>query len=445
MKDMTQGSITRNLIRYAVPMILGNLMQLTYNAADSVIIGKYMGEEALAAVSTSNPIMTIMVLGASGIGIGASVIMGKFCGAKDYAKLKREFSTTVLFSTAFSFLVFLLGIFTTPLLLSWISTPPEVMDMAVLYLRIIFVGFLFTFQYNILSHAMRSIGDSRSPVLFLGVSCGLNILLDLLFVAALDMGVAGAALATAVSEAVSAVLCVFWIRARIPQLRLERGEYVLDRPLLLETLKNGCLTALQQAAQPIGKVLIQRVVNLQGIAAIGAFNAVCRADDFACIPSQSIGSAIMTCTAQNRGARQPDRVRASLSRGLLIGLCYFPMICSAVLLTKAPVVRLLCPDGSTLMTEMGTAYLAVKAWFFLMPCILNAIQGFFRGMGRMTVVLCATLTQISIRTLCVTLWVPAVGITGEAYACLTGWLCQLLFECACLWFLYGRKQKELSE
>ena len=151
MKDMTSGSISRRLIQYAVPMILGNLLQLTYNAADSIIIGKLLGEEALAAVSTSNPIMTIMVLGASGIGIGASVIMSRFYGAKDMENFRKEFSTTVIFSTAFSFLVFLAGILLSPRILTWINTPEESFDMAVTYLRIIFVGFLFAFQYNILS------------------------------------------------------------------------------------------------------------------------------------------------------------------------------------------------------------------------------------------------------------------------------------------------------
>ena len=189
MRNMTEGSIGRHLIQYAVPMILGNLFQLTYNAADSVIIGKFLGENALAAVATSNPVMTIMILGASGIGIGASVIMGKFYGAKDHAALKREFSTTVISCTVVSLLVFLLGSLLTPEILTLIHTPPAAFDMAVSYLRIIFVGFLFTFQYNILSSALRAIGDSRTSVWFLGISCGINICLDMLFIMVFHMGV----------------------------------------------------------------------------------------------------------------------------------------------------------------------------------------------------------------------------------------------------------------
>lgn len=442
MRNMTEGSIGRHLIQYAVPMILGNLFQLTYNAADSVIIGKFLGENALAAVATSNPVMTIMILGASGIGIGASVIMGKFYGAKDHAALKREFSTTVISCTVFSLLVFLLGSLLTPEILTLIHTPPAAFDMAVSYLRIIFVGFLFSFQYNILSHAMRSIGDSRTPVVFLSVSCVLNVLLDLLLIGGLRLGVAGAAWATTASEAFSMVLSIVWIEKKIPLLSLSRGEYTVDKGLLAETMKSGFLTALQQAAQPIGKVLIQSAVNLQGVVAIGAFNAVCRVDDFACIPAQSIGSGIMTCAAQNRGAGKWERVRRSLTAGLCIALCYFPMICGVTLLFRGPLMRLLTPEDSPEMVRMGTAYLAVKAWFFIMPCILNAIQGYFRGLGKMAVVLLATVTQISVRTVCVWVLVPRVGIVGEAWGCFTGWMCQLVLELSVLVFLNRKKEEK---
>jgi len=430
MKDMTEGSISRHLLRYAIPLILGNILQLTYNAVDSVIIGKYLGEDALAAVSASNPIMTIMILGASGIGIGASVLMSKFYGARDYAKLKREFSTTIILGIFLSLIIFLIGFVFSGRILRLINTPDEVLGMADIYLKIIFVGFLFTFQYNILSSAMRSIGDSKTPVKFLGLSCGLNICLDLLFVIVLKAGVAGAGLATSVSEGVSIIFCIAYIYRHMPELRLSRHEWAVDKELLEETVKTGTLTALQQAAQPVGKVIIQSVINAQGIIAIGAFNAVCRIDDFACIPAQSIGSGIMTCTAQNRGARNDERVRESLKKGLIIALLYFPIICSITLLIKVPVMKILAPDESREMILMGTEYLSIKAWFFIMPCVTNAIQGFFRGMGKMRIVLMATVLQISVRALLVSVWVPKMGIVGEAFACMVGWLLMLVFETA---------------
>lgn len=440
MQDMTHGSITRHLIRYAIPMILGNFLQLTYNAVDSIIIGKFLGEEALAAVSTSNPIITILVLGASGISLGASVMISKFQGAREYDKVKQEFSTTVLFGAVFAFIVFLLGVAMAGMMLRWINTPAAALASATLYLRIYLIGFLFTFQYNVLSSALRGIGDSKTPVYFLSVSCIINAFLDVLLVALIPLGVAGAAIATVLSQAVAAIWCMAFIMKKIPSLQLKREEWVVDRGLLTETLKIGSLTALQQAAQPIGKVCIQSVINAQGIVAIDAFNAACKIDDYARIPTQSISNGIMTCTAQNRGARQNERMEASFWKGLTIALVYFPIIFIVVQLLKWPAVRLLSPNGAEEIVAAGVSYLTIKAFFFVMPCLTNSIQGHFRGMGQMKIVLVGTILQTAVRTICVFLWVPTMGINGEAYACFTGWMCQCLLQYS-LYFYWRRKRK----
>ncbi len=442
---MTSGPIWRHLLSYAVPMILGNLLQLTYNAADSAIIGKTLGENSLAAVSAAGPIMTLVILGASGIGIGSAVIISRLYGAGDKAGVRREFATTVLFGAALSAVIFAAGLLLSEHLLAWIRTPKAVRGEALVYLRIIFVGFLFNFQYNILSHSLRAVGDTGTPVLFLGISCLLNIGLDVLFVPVLGWGVAGAAAATVVSEAFAAGLCVWKVMAGTPELRPEKKEFRIDRLLLRETVENGTLTALQQAAQPVGKVLIQGVINDQGVAVIDTFNAVCRVDDFGRIPAQSIGSGIMTCTAQNRGAGLKERVSLSLRQGMLTAVCYFPIVCILTLLLRIPAVRLLTPDGSDAMVTMGAEYLFVKAFLFLLPCLTNAVQGFMRGLGKMWVVLTATLIQISLRVLFVFLWVPRFGILGEAWASAVGWICMLVFEGLLLLLVWRRNPQDHSD
>lgn len=428
MQKMTQGSIPKHLIGYAIPMIFGNLLQLTYNAVDSMVIGKCLGENALAAVSTTNPIMTIFVLGVSGLSMGASVLMSRFYGAKEEEKVRAEFATTLIFSLLCSLVVFVLGMIFSGAILHLIRVPVEIRPEANTYLRIMFFGFLFTFLYNVLAAAMRSLGDSKTPVISLSVSCILNVALDLLFVAVFSWGVVGAAMATVISQCISVMAQVALILKRLPLLRLSRKEMRVDRALLRETLSIGSLTALQQAAQPIGKILIQSVINMQGVAAIGAFNAVCRIDDFACIPAQSIGAAIMTCTAQNRGARDEKRCRETFRGGLTLALGYFPIICTATLLFGRTIVSLLVPNNAVNMIDMGTAYLHVKAWFFIMPCLTNAIQGFFRGMAKMRIVLFSTVLQISLRTVFVSVLVPRMGITGEAYACFIGWIVMAIWE-----------------
>lgn len=438
---MTKGSITRHIIAYAIPMILGNILQLTYNAVDSMIISKFIGENALAAVSTSNPIMTIMILGASGIGMGASIIISRLYGADEKDKIKREFSTTAIFGLFFSLLIFAIGFASSGLILKLINTPTEAFGDALVYLRIMFVGFLFTFQYNIMSNCLRGIGDSKSPVIFLGISCVINVCLDLLFVALIGMGVEGAGLATVIAEAVSVILSMVYIYKKVPLLKLTRKDFVVDKDLLKKTLSFGFLTALQQAAQPIGKLFIQGAINAQGTVAMGAFNAVCRVDDFACIPAQSIGSGIMTGTAQNRGAGNVDRINRTLRQGFIIGLFYFPLICSITLLFRVPIAKALTPKESVAMVTMATAALGVKAWVFSLATVVNAVQGHFRGMGKMNIVLISTIIQIGIRTIVVYLMVDKLGIVAEAYGTFIGWAAQTVFEYG-LYFYLRRSYKE---
>lgn len=427
MRNMTKGPIERHLLAYAGPLILGNLFQLTYNAVDSIVIGKFAGEGALAAVSAANPVMTIVILGVSGVSIGASVLMSRFFGAGDEDRLRREVATTILFGALVSLAVFLPGLLTSGLILRAMNVPGEILADASAYLRVIFVGFLFTFQYNILAAALRSVGDSRTPVIFLALSSVLNGLLDVLFVAALGWGAAGAGMATVIAEAVSALLCAQHIARHIPLLRLTRRELRIDRALLRETLSSGAITALQQACQPIGKLLIQRVINAQGISVIAAFNAVSRIGDFARIPEQSIASGMMTCIAQNRGAGERARVGETLKRGMRLEIAYGVGIFLLMELVKRPAMRLFAPPDSAQMVEEGVSYLTLMALFYILPGLTNGIQGYFRGMGEMKTTLAATLIQITVRTLAVYLLVPRIGIIGEAWACAAGWLLMLAY------------------
>ena len=427
MRKMTEGSITRHLLAYALPLILGNFFQLTYNAVDSIIIGKFAGEGALAAVSASNPVMTIVILGVSGISIGASVLMSRFYGAGDHDALRREVATTILFGAACSLAVFALGLCFAPQILRLMNVPADILPLAQRYLRVIFVGFLFTFQYNILAAALRSVGDSKTPVRFLAGASVLNATLDLVFVAGLRWGVTGAGLATVIAEGVSALLCAVYMQKHIPLLRLTRRDMRVDRALLRETVSSGSITALQQACQPIGKALIQSVINAQGVSMIAAFNAVGRVDDFACIPEQSISSGMMTCIAQNRGAGQSARVRETLRRGMQLEAVYGVCIAVAILLLKRPIMLLFAAQDSREMIDMGVSYLSLMALFYILPGMTNGIQGFFRGMGEMKTTLVATFIQISIRALVVYLLVPLVGLSGAAWACAIGWSCMLVY------------------
>lgn len=429
MRNMTSGSIYRHLLAYAIPLIFGNFLQLTYNAVDSILISKGAGVAALSAVSVSNPVSVLLVQSISGLGIGASVYMSRFYGAGEGEKLKRSLSTTILFGTIAGGITTLLGILLAAPILQAMHTPLDIMHDSSVYLRLLFLGNFFTFQYNIMSSALRAVGDSKTPVTFVGISSVLNAFLDWVFIFLFHWGVFGAALATVIAEALSAVLCYIYVYRHIPALALRRDEMILDRKLLRSILSGGLITALQQSCQPIGKLLVQSVINVQGIDVIAAFNAGCKIEDYGRIPAQTISHGMMTCAAQNRGAGDRKRVKETLWKGILIGLIYYPIICALILLFRHPLIQLFAPtSGGEEMVRLGVSYLSIKAFTIIFPCVTNAMQGFMRGMGNMTITLISTILQISIRTLFVYILVPKIGITGEAYACAIGWTVMILFE-----------------
>ena len=427
--DMTQGSITRQLISYSVPLILGNLFQLTYNAVDSIIAGRFIGKEALAAEGMASPVMNLVILGISGICMGAGVLMSEFFGAKQLEKLKREMSTAVLFGLYFSLAVTGMGIIFTPALLRLLHVPEELMKMTAVYLRIIFIGAPFTYFYNALSSALKSVGDSKTPLKFLMFSSVLNGVLDLIFIGGLGFGIVCSAVTTVAAEAVSAGLSVWYVYQKIPLLRLERGEFVMDRGLLKTTLQYGSVTALQQSCQPIGKVLIQGAVNTLGVDVIAAYNAVTRIDDFACLPEQSISHGITTFVAQNRGAQKPERMKKGFGRGLLLEFGYWIGICAVVLLIRNTVLKLFVTgESAEAIAVIGGQSLASMAFFYIFPAFTNGFQGFYRGMGMMKMTLLGTFIQTSLRVIFTWLLTPSMGISGVAFACAAGWSVMLLVE-----------------
>jgi len=428
MVNMTEGNISKHLLKYSIPLILGNLFQLTYNAVDSIIAGRFAGKDSLAAIGTANPVMSIVILGVSGICLGASVLMSEFFGAGDEAQLKKEVATTIVAGGIFSLAVALLGLFLSRPLLVLMSVPNEILDLATLYLKVILLGFPFTYLYNAVSAAMRSIGDSRTPIYFLALSSVINASLDMLFIAGFHWNVVGAGLATDLAEGISALLCVYYVYRKIPILSLKPKQLRIDRPLLKKTLDYGAFTALQQSSLQIGKLLIQGVVNPLGVDVIAAFNAVNRVDDFAFTPEQSIAGGMTTFIAQNRGAKKTERIQKGFHSGMFWEVIYWLLIGSVILFLKEPIMNLFVTGSDHKIITLGTNYLHMMAFFYLLPAMTNGLQGYFRGMGNMKITFLSTLTQMIFRVLFSYLLVPSMGMEGIAFACLLGWVAMLLVE-----------------
>ena len=373
-KDLTTGKIMPILVNFTVPLVLGNLFQLTYNAVDSIIVGHFVGKEALAAVGICNPVSTLMILFLNGLCMGASILMGIQYGAKDYETLHRQISTTLLSGAVFSFFLTLVCvIFAVPILLL-LQVDPSIMDMTVQYLRIIFLGLMFTFLYNFFSSTLRALGDSASPLYFLIISAILNIFGDLFFVIVLKAGSNGCAISTVLSEALCCLFCIIYIQKKVPILRLGKKWLVFDARLLKKTIAYGWASAMQQATVQMGKIAIQALVNTMGVSVAAAFAVVNRIDDFAITPEQNIAHAMTALMAQNKGAGKNDRMREGFRCGMILELVYGAAVMLICLGFARPLMSLFVKDEEVI--GHGVVYLHLIAVMYILPAVTNALQGF---------------------------------------------------------------------
>lgn len=427
-KDMTKGPLFPLLVRFTIPLVLGNLLQLTYNAVDSIVVGRYVGKIALAAVGTSNPLMTLVILFIQGICLGAGVLVGTIYGAKDYNRLKCQISTTMIAGLVFSAGMTLISILLTPWLFVLLQTDKAIIPDAVLYLRIVLCGLVFNFIYNFFASVLRAMGDSRSPLYFLGISAIINIVGDLIFVVWFRMGTAGCAVSTVISEGLSCLFCWQYIKRKVPLLNLGRDWFRFERSLLKETLGYGFVSAMQQSTVQIGKIGIQAIVNTLGVTATAAFSAINRVDDFAYIPEQNIAHAMTSVMAQNRGAGKMDRVNRAFRTGIGIELIYGVFAGLVLLGFSRPIMMLFTEDEETIVA--GMAYFHLIAWMYLLPALTNGIQGYFRGVGDMKITLWSSMINFLVRVVCCAVFVffCDMGIEALPWSYLLGWVAMLLYE-----------------
>lgn len=438
-KDLTTGKIMPIFVNFTVPLVLGNLFQLTYNAVDSIIVGHFVGKEALAAVGICNPVSTLMILFLNGLCMGASILMGIQYGAKDYETLHRQISTTLLSGAVFSFFLTLVCvIFAVPILLL-LQVDPSIMDMTVQYLRIIFLGLMFTFLYNFFSSTLRALGDSASPLYFLIISAILNIFGDLFFVIVLKAGSNGCAISTVLSEALCCLFCIIYIQKKVPILRLGKKWLVFDARLLKKTIAYGWASAMQQATVQMGKIAIQALVNTMGVSVAAAFAVVNRIDDFAITPEQNIAHAMTALMAQNKGAGKNDRMREGFRCGMILELVYGAAVMLICLGFARPLMSLFVKDEEVI--GHGVVYLHLIAGMYILPAITNSLQGFFRGIGDLKVTLMSSFTNMTVRVIAaapmVLLW--NFGIEALPYSYLAGWIAMLLVETPLMLRIYRKK------
>lgn len=428
MQNMTEGNVTRQMVWFAIPLLLGNVLQQLYSAAAAVIVGNYAGKAALAAIGTAAPIMNILMFLMVGITMGASILMSEFFGAAEYEKVKQEQVTAMLSGLLFTLVLSVAAVFLIKPLLLLIKTPPEILEQAADYLQIIIAGLVFSFLYNMLSAALRSIGDSITPLLFLILSSALNIWLGIVLVKDYALGVCGAAYATVLSQAVAAILCAGYMYWKVPVLRFRVNDLTINRPLLAQTITYSSVAAIQQTFLYVGIFILQGAVNPLGVDAIAAYNAVTRIDGFILAPTDSLALALTTFVSQNRGAGKFERLRHGMNSSLVIGLGYCGLLAITVFLAARPLMHCFLDLGESSAIEIGVQYLQVMAIFYILPAFCNSFQGFFRGLGRMDITLYATIVQIPVRVALAYMLVGQVGLLAVAVGVAAGWLCMIAYE-----------------
>ena len=422
-RDLTQGSIPRGLLGFALPLILGNLLQQLYNLADTWVVGRFIGEGALAAVGSSYTLMTFLTSILLGLCMGSSVYLSIQYGRQDPARLRNGIFQSFLLIGGLTLLLNLTVYLALDGILVLLQIPPDILGLTKEYLQWIFAGMVATFLYNFFANLLRSVGDSATPLVFLGISVVLNIGLDILFVVPLGMGVRGAAMATVIAQFVAGLGLFLYTWFAFPALRVQKRHRYWDRAALKNLLNLSLFTCLQQSVMNFGILMVQGLVNSFGTAVMAAFAVAVKIDTIAYMPVQDFGNAFSTFVAQNYGAEKRDRIRTGTHWAVFWVVLFCLVIGGLVCLLAPRLMAAFVGGDAAEVIAIGTGYLRIEAAFYLGIGILFLLYGYFRAVNRPAVSVVLTICSLGTRVLLAyTLSaLPALGVNGIWIAIPIGW------------------------
>lgn len=379
MKDLSIGNEGRLIFRFATPMLLGNVFQQLYNVVDSIIVGKFIGKEALAAVGSSFPIIFTLISFIIGIAIGATVIISQYFGAKDYEKVKRAIDTLYIFIFFASILVSILGIWFSTDIFRLLGLPADIVPQADSYLDIYLAGLVLFFGFNATSAILRGLGDSKTPLYFMIIATVANIGLDLLFVVVFEWGIEGAALATIIAQGGAFLTAILYLNRTHEFINLSWRKYIFDRELFKQNIKIGIPIGLQQSFVALSMMVMYFLVNPFGTNTVAAYSVVFRIDSFAAMPAMNFAAALSTFVGQNLGANKPERVRKGLISTFLMTSIFAFTISGIAYVFAGPLMRLFTNDPEVI--ELGVQYLVIVSPFYVVFTAMFTIGGVMRGAG----------------------------------------------------------------
>ena len=426
-RDMTTGSPGKTLFFFAIPMVLGNLFQQLYNIIDSIIVGNYVGADALAAVGASTTIVMLFVAIVTGLSIGGSVVIGQFYGAGSMKKVKSSVTTMLITAVAISLILTVIGLAISGPVLQMMKTPKYLMKDAKTYLNIYFLGFIFLFLYNALNAVYNALGDSKTPLVFLFCSSVLNVYLDIKFVTDFNMGVAGVAWATLIAQGVSAVLSLVWLTIRMKDILRLPEVKLFDMGLLKTICTMAIPSCLQQSIVSLGFVSVQALVNRYGGDFMAGYTAAVKIDSMAILPMVNVGNAVSNFTAQNIGAGKYERVGKGLRAGLILSSVIALAVSTMLILWGDVLVGLFVDSElNPKVIETGTTYLHVVGVCYIIMGAMNNVNGALRGAGDVRRTFVNTLCNFVTRVVLAYGLASVVGSSVIWYSIPIGWTIALI-------------------
>lgn len=440
-KDMTKGPVMRSMLLFAVPLILGNLLQQCYNVADTLIVGKCLGKHALAAVGSSFALMTFLTSILLGLSMGSSAVFSIYFGSRNEEKLKESVSASFVLIAALTFVINLIAFACLDEIRFFMKVPKEVWGGMRQYLAIIFCGIAAIFLYNFFASFLRAIGNSIVPLAFLGISAVLNIALDLWFVLRLNLGIAGAAKATVISQYVSGAGIALYALWRYPMLRQSlAGCFRIQASGIREIAGFSILTCIQQSVMNLGILMVQGLVNSFGPTIMAAFAAAVKIDAFAYMPVQDFGNAFSTFIAQNYGAKKESRIRAGLRGALLASSAFSILVSALVVLFARPLMGLFVSQKEAAVIWEGVRYLRIEGVFYCGIGCLFLLYGLYRAIGKPGISILLTILSLGTRILLsyALSSISSIGVLGIWWSVPIGWF---LADAAGLLFYMRSKKK----
>ena len=421
-KNLTKGSPAKLILFFAIPLLLGNFFQQIYNVADTFIVGRTIGVNALAAVGATGSLVFLIIGFAVGFTAGLAIITAQCFGARDEQGVKSSYAASILLSLCITIVLTMVSMFTARSILELMRTPPEIIEDAYSFIIVIYGGIAASMFFNLFSNIIRALGDSRTPLIFLSIACVLNIILDFTLILVFSMGVAGAAVATVISQTVSAILCYYYIKIKLPILRLKRSDWKLSKKILWKHLRVALPMGFQASIIAIGAIMVQFALNNLGATAVASYTAAQKIDGIAILPMMSFGITMSTYVAQNYGANNIQRIRQGVRQCCMMSISFSIAIGIINIVAGRSLVALFVGNSQLEVISQSHTYLIINGMLYFILSLLFIFRYTLQGLGQSFIPTVAGIMELLMRVFAAIILSRYLGFMGVSMANPLAWI-----------------------